>query len=112
MLHQFIAVKSSNKRVFGHVDPSDLRFPISKAYISSAVIFYAVNVLPTLFGEWQVMREWGRIGQGGTLANDHLVTKEYLDFKLKELRYSLILSLGTLITAIIGFFKIMEHFAH
>jgi hypothetical protein len=47
----------------------------------------------------------------GALANDHLVTKEYLDFKLKELRYSLILSLGTLITAIIGFFKIMEHFA-
>jgi predicted DNA-binding WGR domain protein len=29
--------------------------------------FYAVNVVPTLFGEWQVMREWGRIGQGGTL---------------------------------------------
>jgi predicted DNA-binding WGR domain protein len=29
--------------------------------------FYAVDVTPTLFGEWQLVREWGRIGQGGTL---------------------------------------------
>lgn len=29
--------------------------------------FYAVNLMPTLFGEWQVMREWGRIGRPGTL---------------------------------------------
>src|SRR5262249_31597523 len=151
--------------------------------------FYAGDVTPTLFGEWQLVWEWGRIGQGGTLrtctypaqdetekaqarsisascgvdmgsrpwllliqlcqchpmtmgidtlkvpedlkkavfpepqaraladkfgelANDRLVTREYLDFKLneldaklKELRYSLILSLGGIMTAIIGFFK-------
>jgi predicted DNA-binding WGR domain protein len=24
-------------------------------------------ITPTLFGEWQLVREWGRIGQGGTL---------------------------------------------
>lgn len=29
--------------------------------------FYRVHTIPTLFGEWQVWREWGRIGQGGTL---------------------------------------------
>ena len=29
--------------------------------------FYAVTVMPTLFGDWAVVREWGRIGQGGTL---------------------------------------------
>jgi len=29
--------------------------------------FYAVDVTPTLFGEWVVMREWGRIGRPGTL---------------------------------------------
>lgn len=57
----------------------------------------------------------------GELANDRLVTKEYLDFKLnelrfdfnaklKELQYSLILSLGGIMTAIMGFFKVMEHF--
>ena len=29
--------------------------------------FYAVDVTPTLCGEWHGMREWGRIGQGGTV---------------------------------------------
>jgi len=27
--------------------------------------YYALDVQPTLFGEWALMREWGRIGQGG-----------------------------------------------
>lgn len=31
--------------------------------------FYAVTVTPTLFGEWAVVREWGRIGQGGTVRD-------------------------------------------
>jgi predicted DNA-binding WGR domain protein len=29
--------------------------------------FYVVNVAPNLFGEWAVLREWGRIGSPGTL---------------------------------------------
>ena len=29
--------------------------------------FYAVHVLPTLFGEWSLVKEWGRIGQSGTV---------------------------------------------
>lgn len=29
--------------------------------------FYRVVVVPSLFGEWTVMREWGRIGQPGTV---------------------------------------------
>jgi len=32
--------------------------------------FYKVQVIPTLFGEWAVVREWGRIGQGGTVRED------------------------------------------
>lgn len=32
--------------------------------------FYALSVQPTLFGEWALMREWGRIGQGGRLRSD------------------------------------------
>jgi predicted DNA-binding WGR domain protein len=27
--------------------------------------FYLVSVMPTLFGDWVVVREWGRIGQPG-----------------------------------------------
>ncbi len=27
--------------------------------------FYALSVQPTLFGDWVLVREWGRIGAGG-----------------------------------------------
>lgn len=27
--------------------------------------FYRMSLQPTLFGEWAVVREWGRIGRGG-----------------------------------------------
>jgi hypothetical protein len=29
--------------------------------------FYVVQVMPTLFGDWAVMREWGRRGSPGTM---------------------------------------------
>ncbi len=29
--------------------------------------FYALTVAPTLFGHWALVREWGRIGQAGTV---------------------------------------------
>jgi predicted DNA-binding WGR domain protein len=29
--------------------------------------FYALSLAPTLFGEWLVVKEWGRIGQAGTV---------------------------------------------
>jgi predicted DNA-binding WGR domain protein len=29
--------------------------------------FYMVRVSPTLFGEWSLVREWGRIGSPGTV---------------------------------------------
>lgn len=31
--------------------------------------FYKLDVQPTLFGEWAVVREWGRIGRGGTVRS-------------------------------------------
>jgi hypothetical protein len=46
----------------------------------------------------------------GDLANDHLVTREYLDFKLHDLQLRLTLNLGALIAAILTFFKVMEKF--
>lgn len=27
--------------------------------------YYRMTVQPTLFGEWAVVREWGRLGRGG-----------------------------------------------
>ncbi len=27
--------------------------------------FYSLMILPNLFGEWSLQREWGRIGQAG-----------------------------------------------
>lgn len=31
--------------------------------------FYKIDVQPTLFGEWAVIKEWGRIGRGGTVRS-------------------------------------------
>jgi predicted DNA-binding WGR domain protein len=31
--------------------------------------FYKLDVQPTLFGEWAVIREWGRIGRAGTVRS-------------------------------------------
>ena len=32
--------------------------------------FYRMAVLPNLFGEWKLERQWGRIGQGGQIRMD------------------------------------------
>lgn len=37
--------------------------------------FYVVDVQPSLFGEWSVIREWGRIGQGGTVRGRMFATQ-------------------------------------
>ena len=34
--------------------------------------FYAICVTPTLFGQWAVVREWGRIGQAGAVRENWL----------------------------------------
>ena len=38
--------------------------------------FYAVKVVPTLFGSWALLREWGRIGSPGTLRTDWFESEE------------------------------------
>lgn len=32
--------------------------------------YYRMSVLPNLFGEWTLRREWGRIGRGGQVRLD------------------------------------------
>ena len=37
--------------------------------------FYIVVVTPTLLGTWSVNREWGRMGQGGTVREEGFETE-------------------------------------
>ncbi|MGC1504222.1 MAG: WGR domain-containing protein [Sulfitobacter sp.] len=37
--------------------------------------FYRISVMPNLFGEWTLYREWGRIGQGGQVRMDWFDSK-------------------------------------
>jgi predicted DNA-binding WGR domain protein len=38
--------------------------------------FYTLHMAPTLFGGWDLVREWGRIGSPGTLRIDPFDTLE------------------------------------
>jgi len=38
--------------------------------------FYALHVAPTLFGDWTLVREWGRIGSPGRVQRDWFETFE------------------------------------
>lgn len=48
--------------------------------------FYVMNVAQTLFGEWCLIREWGRIGSaGGQRMIDYTETKEEAEAALNKL---------------------------
>ncbi len=48
--------------------------------------FYAMYVSQTLFGDWALVREWGRIGSPGTVRENWFDTeKEALDAECKLL---------------------------
>ena len=38
--------------------------------------FYRLMVLPSLFGEWTLQREWGRIGQAGQVRSVYFSFQE------------------------------------
>ena len=38
--------------------------------------FYAITVTRTLFGSWAMVREWGRIGQPGTVRETWFETED------------------------------------
>jgi predicted DNA-binding WGR domain protein len=44
--------------------------------------FYKLDVQPTLFGEWSLVREWGRIGQPGTVQVEMHGTRGAADIAL------------------------------
>lgn len=37
--------------------------------------FYCLHLAPTLFGGYDLIREWGRIGSPGTVRRDHFRTE-------------------------------------
>lgn len=38
--------------------------------------FYAMHVVQTIFGDWALIREWGRIGSPGTVREEWFNTEE------------------------------------
>lgn len=41
--------------------------------------FYSINLAPTLFGDWAVVREWGRIGQAGRVLETWFPDKAHAE---------------------------------
>jgi predicted DNA-binding WGR domain protein len=44
--------------------------------------FYKLDVQPTLFGDWSLVREWGRIGRAGTVRIEEHATRGKADLAL------------------------------
>jgi predicted DNA-binding WGR domain protein len=44
--------------------------------------FYKLYVQPTLFGEWSLVREWGRVGRAGTVKVETHRTRGKADLAL------------------------------
>ncbi|MGJ0491675.1 MULTISPECIES: WGR domain-containing protein [Methylobacter] len=38
--------------------------------------FYQLIIMPGLFGDWSLIREWGRVGSPGTVRKDWFDTEE------------------------------------
>lgn len=38
--------------------------------------FYSLHLAPLLFGGWSLVREWGRLGSGGTVRIDPFPTEQ------------------------------------
>jgi predicted DNA-binding WGR domain protein len=49
---------------------------------SNVTRFYKLDVQPTLFGEWAVLKEWGRIGHAGTVRIEAHPTRGKADLAL------------------------------
>jgi len=47
--------------------------------------FYRLEIVPGLFGDWGLVRNWGRIGTSGQVRTDWFVTEE----EAKDARFEL-----------------------
>jgi predicted DNA-binding WGR domain protein len=44
--------------------------------------FYKLDIQPTLFGDWSLVREWGRIGRAGTVRTQAYPSRGMADLAL------------------------------
>lgn len=47
--------------------------------------FYVVHVAPSMFGNWTVVAEWGRIGSPGTVRRRSFATRAEAEAALDQL---------------------------
>jgi predicted DNA-binding WGR domain protein len=52
---------------------------------SNARRFYRMEIVPGLFGDWSLIREWGRIGQSGQVRVDWFDTEA----EARDVRFAL-----------------------
>lgn len=50
--------------------------------------YYRMDVQPTLFGEWELIREWGRVGQAGTVRCAAYMTAKAAELAREQRRHS------------------------
>jgi len=50
--------------------------------------FYSLHLAPDLFGGWVLVREWGRLGSGGTVRHDPFTTEQKAQLALDRIRES------------------------
>lgn len=46
--------------------------------------FYTMTLQPTLFGEWALLREWGRIGSAGRLVSARFASEREAALAMAE----------------------------
>ena len=46
--------------------------------------FYTMALQPTLFGEWALLREWGRIGSAGRLVSSRFASEQEAALAMAE----------------------------
>lgn len=46
--------------------------------------FYTMSVQPNLFGEWSLLREWGRIGSAGRLVTGSFASEREATLAMAE----------------------------
>ena len=64
--------------------PSSLRL-VRRDQTQRMARFYTMHSAPTLFGGWDLVREWGRIGSHGTLRIDPFETLEESERALQRI---------------------------